>query len=71
MNELPLELIRFIVEGVPAEDLENLRLVNKTLAAAAAPRLFEVISVWIGTSHGVYPSYLTPNWGRIPRNKTY
>ncbi|CAF9935069.1 MAG: hypothetical protein ALECFALPRED_006233 [Alectoria fallacina] len=48
MNQLSLELIRFIVEEVPGEDLENLRLVNKIFADLAAPRLFEAIPVWIG-----------------------
>ena len=48
MNRLSLELIRFIVEEVPGEDLENLRLVNKIFADVAAPRLFEAIPVWIG-----------------------
>lgn len=48
MNRLPLEVLRFIVEEVPYGSLENLRLVNKTLAAAGAPRLFEAIPVWIG-----------------------
>ncbi|KAF6239779.1 hypothetical protein HO173_002325 [Letharia columbiana] len=48
MDRLPQELLRFIVEDVAYESLEPLRLVNKALAAAAAPFLFEVIPLWIG-----------------------
>ena len=47
MDRFPQELLRFIVEDVPYESLEPLRLVNKAFAAAAAPFLFEVIPLWI------------------------
>ena len=47
MDRFPQELLRFIVEDVPYESLEPLRLVNRAFAAAAAPFLFEVIPLWI------------------------
>lgn len=48
MDRLPQELLRLIVADVAYKSLEPLRLVNKALAAAAAPFLFEVIPLWIG-----------------------
>lgn len=48
MDSIPIEVLCFIVREVPGDSLENLRLVNRTLASEAAPRLFEVIPVWIG-----------------------
>ena len=47
MNRLPQELLCLIVQNVPYESLENLRLVNKALSDAAAPPLFKSIPVWI------------------------
>ena len=47
MERLPQELLRFIVQDVPYESLEHLRLVNQAFAAAAAPPLFRSIPVWI------------------------
>ena len=48
MDRLPQELLRFIAKDVAYESLEPLRLVNRALAAAAAPFLFESIPLWIG-----------------------
>ena len=48
MDRLPQELLRSIADNVDYTDLEPLRLVNQGLAAAAAPRLFEAIPLWIG-----------------------
>ena len=47
MERLPQELLRLIVQEVPYESLEPLRLVNKAFAAAAAPPLFKSIPIWI------------------------
>ena len=47
MDRLPQELLRDIVQDVPYESLEPLRLVNKAFAAAAAPSLFKCIPIWI------------------------
>ena len=48
MDRLPQELLRLIVQDVPYESLEPLRLVNKAFAAAAAPPLFKSIPIWLG-----------------------
>lgn len=42
MDQLPQEILRFIIEDVEYKDLEPLRLVNKNFAAAAAVRIFGV-----------------------------
>ncbi len=49
MDKLPQELLQHIFddEELSNSDLESLRLVNKALAAAAAPSLFHTISVWL------------------------
>ena len=47
MDRLPQELLRLIVQDIPNESLEPLRLVNKAFAAAAAPSLFKSIPIWI------------------------
>ena len=47
MDRLPQELLRLIVQDVPYESLEPLRLVNKAFATAAAPALFKSIPIWI------------------------
>jgi hypothetical protein len=49
MDRLPQELLQLIIEGeeLANTDLATLRLVNKTLATAAAPPLFHTISVWL------------------------
>ena len=50
MDKLPQELLQHIFddEELSNSDLQNLRLVHKKLAAAAAPSLFHTISVWVG-----------------------
>ena len=48
MDRLPQEMLRLIVQDVPYESLESLRLVNKAFATAAAPPLFKSIPAWIG-----------------------
>ena len=47
MDGLPPELLRCIVNHVDHTDLGPLRLVNRDFAAAGAPRLFEVVPLWI------------------------
>ena len=47
MERLPQELLRLIVQEVPYESLESLRLVNKAFAVAAAPPLFKSIPIWV------------------------
>ncbi len=49
MDRLPQELLQLIIksEELANTDLATLRLVNKTLATAAAPPLFHTISVWL------------------------
>lgn len=48
MDQLPQEILQHIFhdEELSISDLESLRLVNKALAAAAAPFVFHTISVW-------------------------
>ena len=48
MDRLPQELSHQIAGYVEYDRLENLRLVSKAFAAAAAPFLFQDIKVWIG-----------------------
>lgn len=49
MERLPEELLQLIIksEELANTDLATLRLVNKTLATAAAPSLFHTVSVWL------------------------
>lgn len=47
MDTLPHEVVRQIVCGHSRADLKLIRLVNKTLASAAAPPLFHTVPVWM------------------------
>ena len=48
MDRLALETLQSVVHNVDRQDLFSVRFVNKALASAAAPRLFEVIPLWLG-----------------------
>ena len=47
MDKLPNELLAFVLTGQTKRDLKALRLVNRTLAAAVTPELFNSVSAWI------------------------
>lgn len=47
LHTLPPELVQVIFEALPRADLPSARLVNKTFASVAAPRLFQKIPLWI------------------------
>lgn len=48
LEKFPRELLLDIMNILPRQDLFRVRLVSKTLAAAAASSLFEKIPVWLG-----------------------
>ena len=55
LNRLPQELLKILLDYVAGDDdlgsradLKAIRLVNKTLAAAAAHQLFNAVPVWLG-----------------------
>lgn len=48
LEKFPRELLYDIVSTLPRQDLFRLRLVSKTLAAAAASSLFQTVPVWLG-----------------------
>ena len=47
MEKLPLELLQQVLQYLPRSDLPSVRLVTRTLAAAAEPLLFHTIPLWI------------------------
>lgn len=48
LEKFPREILLDIMKTLPRQDLFRVRLVSKTLAAAAASSLFEKIPVWLG-----------------------
>ena len=47
MEKLPLELLQQVLQYLPRADLPSVRLLTRTLAAAAEPLLFHTIPLWI------------------------
>ena len=47
MEKLPLELLQQVLQYLPRSDLPSVRLLTRTLAAAAEPLLFHTIPLWI------------------------
>lgn len=46
MNSLPVEMLKMIVDQVPAgKDLRNIRALNRTFCALSTPRVFRRIQV--------------------------